>query len=171
MWTKRSGSGSDGDADGKKDPTKMSYMDYMQQRDKQDLVESSVLSVLWNAINSGATLHNGNNTNDLHSFCKALDKDSSGRISAEELRYAVASLNIMLSVDQLKHLLDLIDTTTHGGEQHKPGERERENKEEGEREVIDFAAFEAFMLKKAHRDELDGQQATRGAAATNSSGG
>ena len=123
-------------------PGQMSYQDYLtaaQVRDREDLVGSSVHDVLWNAFHESRVLHNGEQCHDLGTFFLALDKDSNGRVSAQELRDAVEGMDIVLTDSQINHLVGLMDIIKDKFDTPAGG-------------VVDEWEFKQFMLGKDGRD-------------------
>jgi len=94
-----------------------------EQAGMPDLVQSTLLRILWDAVHTHRTLPNGRVCNDLPSFFAALDADDSGKISGRELQAAIESMDVWLSVSQLKWLLGLIDTDHDGSIMYTEFER------------------------------------------------
>ena len=84
-------------------------------------------------------LHNGEQCHDLGTLFQALDKDSNGRVSAQELRDAVESMDIVLTDTQINHLVGLTDII-----------KDKFNTPAGG--VIDEWEFKQFMLDEDGRD-------------------
>ena len=88
-----------------------------------DVVQSTLLRILWGAVHTHRTLPNGRVCNDLPSFFAALDADDSGKISGRELQAAIENMDVWLSVPKLKWLLGLIDTDHDGSIKYTEFER------------------------------------------------
>jgi Ca2+-binding EF-hand superfamily protein len=79
-----------------------------------DIVQSTLMKILWDAVHTHRTLPNGRECSDVASLFSALDADNSGTISARELHEALESMEVWLSKSQLEHLLGSIDTDHDG---------------------------------------------------------
>lgn len=87
-------------------------------------VQVALLSVLWQAVHSRRSLF-GTICHDLPTFFAAVDQSSTGALSQEELRDALARLDVGLTDTQLDRLMATIDTAQDG--------------------KIDFIEFERWM--------------------------
>ena len=76
-------------------------------------VEGAVEQELWRVIHSERQLY-GETVSDLRGFFRAIDRDDSGRVSRDELRQALARLDVRMPEEDMKSLIATMDTDRDG---------------------------------------------------------